>query len=336
MVSPVSRDRGCLSCHDGIEDMHPWMALSCTDCHGGNGDAKTVERAHVLPLKGWPKDERVMHPSFDPAAVRFRNPSDLRVADKTCASCHGSLVEHLGSSLHGTTAGHLNDGLFENGVNPTRQAVYSIFAVNDDDVRDPHGLSSLKSIEQLRGASAEKELGDHFADLPKKACMQCHLWSEGFGLTGRLGQDGLYRGAGCAACHVPYGEDGLSRSADTTIDRFEPGHPLRHELTGAPTTATCTHCHVGDASIGNAFRGLAQLYPQMPAGPNVPGTTDHLIAGQFFVKDEQLTPSDVHHAAGMDCIDCHTRRDVMGDGDIYGAMEHGVEIECTSCHGTAN
>jgi hypothetical protein len=97
---------------------------------------------------------------------------------------------------------------------------------------------------------------------------------------------------------------------------------------------TCTHCHVGDASIGNDFRGLAQLYPQQPAGPDVKNTTPALIAGQFFIKDPLLTPPDVHGARGMACIDCHTGRDVMGDGDLYGAMEDAVEVECIDCHGT--
>jgi len=335
MLAPQQRDAGCLSCHGSIEDMHPWFALSCTECHGGDADTPTKSRAHVNPRIGWPKDERVMHTGFDPAAVRFRNPADLRVVDQTCGSCHGRLAEHLRKSLHGTTASHLNDGLYENGVNAQRESVYSIFAVSDEDGRrGEHGLKSLKSIEKLRGARRDPGLGDHYADLPRKACMQCHLWSEGFGLEGRLGQDGLYRGSGCAACHVSYAEDGLSRSADETIDKFQPGHALRHEMTAAPPTATCTHCHVGDASIGNAFRGLAQLYPQMPAGPDIADTTDRLIAGQFFIEDERLTPSDVHHAAGMHCIDCHTVRDIMGDGDIYGSMQPAVEIECTSCHGT--
>ncbi len=51
-------------------------------------------------------------------------------------------------------------------------------------------------------------------------------------------------------------------------------------MTAAPTVESCTHCHVGDASIGNDFRGLAQLYPQQPAGPDVKNTTPALIAGQ--------------------------------------------------------
>src|SRR6185436_5282088 len=186
----------------------------------------------------------------------------------------------------------------------------------------PQGLASLDAIERMRVPREGKTLGDHFSDLPRKACLQCHLWGEGVAVRGRLGMDGLYRGAGCAACHVGYAEDGKSRSADASIDKAEPGHPREHRMTATPPVEACTRCHVGDASIGNDFRGLAQLYPQQPAGPDVANTTPALIAGQFFIKDPVLTPPDLHGARGMACIDCHTTRDVMGDGDVYGEMEH--------------
>jgi hypothetical protein len=273
--------------------------------------------------------------THDPAWLRFVNPGDLRVTDQTCGECHPGVVGRLGKSLHATTAGHLNDGLYENGVLERKGSLYSIFAVEDDDgARGEHGLQRLEAIERLRVPRRPTTLGDHFSDLPRKACMQCHLWSQGVALPGRLGQDGLYRGSGCASCHVTYAQDGRSSSNDPTVDHLEPGHPVRHELTLSPPAETCLSCHVGDASVGNGFRGLAQLYPQQPAGPDVPGTTDTLIANQFFIRDPQLTPPDLHHAAGMDCVDCHTSRDAMGDGDLYGAMEHAVEIECDSCHGT--
>ena len=42
--------------------------------------------------------------------------------------------------------------------------------------------------------------------------MQCHLYSVGRAVDGRLGMDGDYRGEGCAACHVTYADDGRSRS----------------------------------------------------------------------------------------------------------------------------
>jgi hypothetical protein len=334
-VTGAAVDASCRDCHAGIEEMHPWEPLSCTACHGGDGRKHDRDDAHVRPRIGWPQDERVLERGFDPAAVRFRNPSDLRVVETTCGECHPSELSRVRKSLHGTTAGHLCDGLYENGLLDERGSRFAVFAQTDENPgQSPHGLTKLDDIARLRVPREPQDIGDHFADLPRKACMQCHLWSEGVAVTGRLGQDGLYRGAGCAACHVTYAQDGRSKSEDRNADRLEPGHALTHELTAAPPTETCLSCHVGDAAIGNGFRGLAQLYPQQPAGPDIPGTTDELIAGQFFVKDPVLTPPDLHHAAGMDCIDCHTGRDVMGDGNMYGAMEHAVEIECSSCHGT--
>ncbi len=328
-------DTGCMSCHAGTEQMHPWLPLSCTDCHGGDGLAMTIDDAHVTPRIGWPSDERVLPEGFDAAALRFRNPGDLRIVDSTCGRCHGQLSAHLEKSLHGTTAGHLCDGLYENGVVSTRESRYGVFAVTDDDgAHGSHGLASLEAISSLRIPSRPDTIGDHFIDLPRKQCMQCHLYSEGLAVRGRLGHDGLHRGEGCAACHVVYAENGLTQTADPTVDRLEPGHPFKHALVSAPPKSTCLSCHVGDASIGNGFRGFAQLYPNQPAGPDIPGTTDRLIANQFFVDDPLLTPPDVHHSAGMHCIDCHDVTDVMGDGNIYGAMEDAVGIECVDCHGS--
>src|SRR5262245_46192092 len=41
---------GCMSCHTNAKDPHPVaQSLSCVDCHGGNGTAKTKEEAHVKP-----------------------------------------------------------------------------------------------------------------------------------------------------------------------------------------------------------------------------------------------------------------------------------------------
>jgi hypothetical protein len=105
-------------------------------------------------------------------------------------------------------------------------------------------------------------------------------------------------------------------------------------MTNRIPTDTCTRCHYGDASIGLSFRGLAQLVPGQPAGPDVPGTTSKRLNGTFYLHDDSITPPDVHHKSGMHCIDCHTTQDAMGDGDLYPVMDLAVEIECTTCHGT--
>ena len=60
----------------------------------------------------------------------------------------------------------------------------------------------------------------------------------------------------------------------------------------------------------------------------------------FYINDEDLdndideTPPDLHFKAGMHCVDCHTEKDVHGDGHIYNDTNGAVEIRCEDCHGT--
>jgi len=334
---------GCLSCHTGIEAMHPEAELSCIDCHGGDGQAMTQSAGHVtrpgsasLEATG---DESVAGIDENLAWRRFKNPFDLRVAERVCGDCHMEAVEGFFASLHGTTAGHLSDGFYEMGLSKKRGSRFGVFAVNASDVPEPGGeLERLVQLPAARGIGhgkgAAEELASHYADLPRKECMQCHFWGEGRAVDGRAGFDGDYRGEGCAACHVTYGVGGFSQSADRVAQRNEPGHPLRHTMTVAPPTETCTSCHYGDASIGLSFRGLAQLPPGATGGPDIPGTTDTPLNRSFYLDDLEVCPPDVHFERGMHCIDCHTVGDVMGDGKLHGQMEQQVEISCEACHGT--
>ncbi len=64
-------------------------------------------------------------------------------------------------------------------------------------------------------------------------------------------------------------------------------------------------------------------------------------ANPFFITDEDRsntfdeTPPDVHGERGMTCVDCHTKREMHGDGHLYTDRFHKVEIQCESCHGNA-
>lgn len=333
-AAPV-QEEGCLECHSGIEEMHPGFPLSCVDCHGGDPDAKKKSEAHVPSKRSGRRDERVAPLRDDLAHVRFVNPMDLRVAEDTCGDCHGELVEHLMISLHGTTAAHLSDGYFETGIQPTRESRYAVFPASAPAGSDAeHAVERLVQPPRLDPSDDPADLASHFPDLIRKECMQCHLWSQGRAVRGRVGFDGEYRGAGCAACHVPYRTDGLSESLDPTANRTEPGHPRAHAMVTAPPTETCTTCHYGDASIGLHFRGLSQLPPGAPGGPEIEGTTDSLLHRAFFVNDPEVTPPDVHHASGLHCVDCHTLGGVMGDGRMLSKMEEATEITCQACHGT--
>ncbi len=45
---------------------------------------------------------------------------------------------------------------------------------------------------------------------------------------------------------------------------------------------------------------------------------------------------DVHLARGMQCVDCHFKHDVHGNGNLYGEPRNATTIECIDCHGTVN
>src|SRR5260221_2292938 len=77
-------------------------------------------------------------------------------------------------------------------------------------------------------------------------------------------QPGDYRNSGCASCHVVYandrevkhsgpyakfGSNGTTMTVDPTIPKNEPGHPLKHELTGAIPTSQCMICHMHQPNI---------------------------------------------------------------------------------------
>jgi hypothetical protein len=38
----------------------------------------------------------------------------------------------------------------------------------------------------------------------------------------------------------------------------------------------------------------------------------------------------------LDCVDCHTRSEVMGDGDLYNNQADVEYVQCKTCHGTLN
>ena len=94
------------------------------------------------------------------------------------------------------------------------------------------------------------------------------LWFLGVGAS-----QGDYRSSGCTACHVMYANDreennsgpivaeffanggkyGHSASADPSIPKDEPGHPIRHEMSTSVPISQCLTCHhhQGNGALGN-------------------------------------------------------------------------------------
>jgi len=328
----------CLVCHSEIENATEAMGfdLDCTFCHGGDPEALIKEDAHVLPTLPVIMDKTVAPLDYDLPYQKFVNPSNLRVVNETCGACHPDKVETVLKSMMATAAGHYAGGLYQNGVQATKTPIYGTFAVEDTDGIVPLDKGAVQSLEDLieyDPTGDPHNNATHFAAVPAQACARCHLWSRGKGYRGAENAEGTYRADGCVACHMLYDNDGLSRSADMNIDHTQTGHPRIHKVTKKIDTEQCIHCHHRGARIGLNFTGRAQMPPRLPNTPDLAGTTDEKFNSNYHYSNDAVNPKDIHFERGLDCIDCHTARGIMGDGNIYGHMDQATKIECQMCHG---
>jgi hypothetical protein len=138
---------GCLTCHTSTDSptMHVTgtVRLGCTDCHGGNSEARIAadtaqnsagyaqikKQAHPQPrspetARSSANSERAytnwLRENWD--YVRFVNPGDLRVAEKTCGTsgCHTAEVRKVQMSMMTHGAMLWGAALYNNGAFPSK------------------------------------------------------------------------------------------------------------------------------------------------------------------------------------------------------------------------
>ncbi len=353
---------------EGIEEAHPWHPLSCTDCHGGNAfvcNGRLDQSGDELRCEGeWIYDQERSHPdpagspeflrdllpgqldAVDPDWLRFVNPADLRVVPETCGRCHTSEAAAVRRSAHALAPGELAVARFRAGKQDSPVPRFGAATMVDSGSGNAQRCTAAVSVAQfdplpvLVGSDdplTAPTLANAQDQLLVKECMGCHL-----GSFGANDAPGNYRSSGCAACHVAYAEDGRSVSGDPWIDKTTPPHPVQHRLSSAVPTSTCSSCHWAGARIGLSFQGMRD-----PAGVGWERegieTLERRLHGKpagHYVVDEDAgndfdeTPPDVHFEAGMDCVDCHTRIDLHGDGHIYADAACVVRTACEDCHGS--
>lgn len=130
-------------------------------------------------------------------------------------------------------------------------------------------------------------------------CLFCHLSAE------PLEGDEYSRWSGCPACHSPAPrEDGT----------------LVHQLTTSVAYTQCNKCH----NRGNYSLSDMQFHPREDAPTDRLGDYYQPIAG--FTRCEWT----------LDCVDCHTRQEAMGDGHVYNNKKEIQYIRCRTCHGTTD
>jgi hypothetical protein len=361
----------CLVCHQpmlpdgttqGIEEAHPWYPLTCVQCHGGDdrlcdgelgqdeegnptcdGDWEySMDKAHVSPgdgptyLKNLPS---VALDAVSPEYMRFINPGDLRVVDSTCGVCHANAVASVRNSTMAHTSGEITVARYRGGLQEEPHGVVGAAEIYDPnpDADNACGVAELALFNPAPLGSGVPGVAEAQEQYMVKSCMRCHL--NDFG-ENRFPGD--FRSSGCTACHMNYANDGLSKSADPFVNKYTVPHPTTHQLVTAPTVDQCTHCHYRGGRIGISYQGYresagAGLNPKRPI---VLGQALHGHDANYYLVEEEAesgfdeTPPDLHWEAGMHCVDCHTKKDIHGDGHIYADTQCAVSTRCEDCHGT--
>jgi len=163
------------------------------------------------------------------------------------------------------------------------------------------------SIEDLKSKYLNSPAIDYF----KKLCATCHHWIEKNTLPDFLAE----KGGGCSSCHYLPVKD----------DNNEKQHP---HISKKILMENCVRCHNRSGRIGLSYQGLMESEGYGTPYKNGETTDKTLNDGRFY---HELTP-DIHFAKGMVCIDCHTMKEVMGDGNRHAHMEEQLEVNCDTCH----
>ncbi len=343
---------GTAGTDNGIEIAHAGAKLLCTDCHGGDGEARDKQLAHVAPAPQWVADRNGYLKNLSvneldqvaPSYLQFKNPGDYRVAEKGCGkastaaagtACHQNLVDSAPRNVMATFVGHFNVPRFQAGMQD-RPALFGSRTIADLDPPSPAPRGSVLSIEQavIPAADAPRDQVSTLMDnyLPKN-CTHCHQWS-----YGKNDARGNFRSSGCTSCHMLYSNDGVSLSTDPSAVKERPPHAEKHELTTKIPDTQCEHCHFQGARIGLLYRGVVENgFPGPAPFPNI-GESLHNHPPEFYLQasSDPAHPADLHFDAGMGCADCHVGRDVHGDGRIYSSSKFQVAVRCENCHGNVD
>jgi hypothetical protein len=232
-----------------------------------------------------------------------RNPSEFAVVEASCGGeqCHSGAAEHKRdhiqramTSIQSTYAGAIASIRYTFGAQPDQTPIYGIYAIQDEQVVSPLAVPSLLAFDPDAESVPAVQ---QFGE----NCLDCHL-------TAEPRQGGAYtRLSGCAACHTPTA--GLDIEGEAT---------QLHRLTTAISYTQCNTCH----NRGNYdLRTMTFVERDDQPGDRL---HDYYQPISQFVRCEWT----------LDCIDCHTRVEVMGDGDLYGSKKDIQYTQCRTCHGT--
>ncbi len=226
------------------------------------------------------------------------NPSDLSVVEASCG----------GSNCHSGSEADQRDHIQR--VMTSIQATYAgaianirfTFGAQPDlnaylgihAITDEMTKTSITSLGAFDPSSEDNFSIQKFGE----NCLTCHLET-----TPPEG-DAYARQTGCAACHSPAPIDGSRGEV--------------HTLTTAIPYTQCNTCH---------NRGNYDLRT-LTFAERTDQSTQRI--DDYYQPIAQFTQCEYT----LDCVDCHTRGEAMGDGDIHADQKSIEYVRCKTCHGT--
>lgn len=273
---------------------------SCMWCHGEvsgfviSHDVQAIGCASCHLGNKLSTDKDIAHKGM----VLF--PGNLSNAKQTCGTsdCHPNEFEHINNSLMTSNSG--------------------LVAVDKFVFHESDNLDALYHIEEIGHSPAETHI--------RNLCANCHLGKEKTE-SGPIHEKS--RGGGCLACHLQYSDTQLAshqefsngKALDSILNYQHP------QLNIQVDNGKCFGCHSRSGRISTNYEGWHET----------------LISHKDFVKTDsfrlledkrvfEMIEADVHHKAGLHCIDCHLYQGVMGDGEKYAHQDHAVKIQCIDCH----
>jgi len=269
----------------------------CIDCHKISSEFSNFHNPNVIGCTschlGNPKT-LVKSEAHKGIVVLSGN---LSVVHNTCgkSECHSDIVDRISKSLMNTMSGVIAVDKFVFGK-----------------IANPDGKFKVTEISH---SAADVHL--------RNLCVSCHIGKEKTEL-GEITQ--LSRGGGCSACHLLY--DSLAEKELKLYKKNKNFAPRYHpKISIEVASIHCFGCHSRSGRISTNFIGLMETtLNAIPKSENEKFVK--LEDGRIFFK---VSP-DVHHQKGITCVDCHTSREIMGDGYIYTHKEQQIEISCIDCH----
>ena len=280
----------------------------CLTCHG---DLAEISPSHPVKTFGC-----VLCHSGEPLALDAdlahssmrggKNPSDFMVVEASCGGekCYSGTAESFRNhiqrattSIQATYAGAIANIRYTFSAQPDLQARMGIFAV-----QVPMSTSGITELAVFDPALETNPSVQTFG----QNCLICHLSALPVQTGGRYDHF-----TGCSACHTPTQSPDLT-SLDTSTETQV------HILTTAVAYTQCDTCH----NRGNYDLRTMTFQPRT----DLPADRLH----DYYQPIAQFTQCEYT----LDCLDCHTRTEAMGDGNLYSSKKDIQYTQCKTCHGT--